>query len=56
MDVSVTDVGRDMSYSADARTPRSSIKRVAFTLMVARAMPSVENARQAHGLAKQIHV
>lgn len=39
-----------MSYTADACVAKVSLKRVAFMLMLARAMPSVENARQAHGL------
>ena len=54
--VSVTDLGRGVSYSADVRAWQSALKRVGFMLIVARAMLSVANARQAHGLVMQIHV
>jgi hypothetical protein len=53
MCVSVTDLGRGVSYSADVRTCQSPLKRVRFMLIVARAMLSVANARQAHGLVMQ---
>ena len=41
MCVSVTDLGRGVSYSVDVRTWQGALKGVGFMLIVARAMLSV---------------